>query len=636
MKALSDGCHAEANPDGKGVERACVGIVALAGLLGRLVEVEDDGQARHEEEEEHHPELLHTFLSAEGLPEEADKAEQERQAVEDVAALVFLQRIGHEVLVAIEGVVDEGEACDGIAMLEFAVALQVVLSAGEVPQEVTPVHEVHLIGQEEAEVSPLRRKYAVDSFLGRARIAIAIAFDVHRIVRLAEGSEESVLLVGVFGVNAQPSVVGRSVCAGVHSREEHLGARGVFIADGFFVLVVAIAFKFVFGHVALHAVALDGDELLVNVVALACKTADGRLAQVGFAVEQRTLAVLLAVEVTAQGEDILGGVLVHRRVGRGAHHDDCVRGIANHHHEHTEQRGVEEALAQEVFAFLVLEHEQYAEADEQQDAQAERLVAIADEGDAQQGHAQEVEHHDAGAILLRGGLDGEEHHGDKNQQIDNQTRVEGQADGVDEEIFKFAAHFHDARHEAVEHGHYQQGADAQSAERTLELGIRVLLEIVHQGDGGQAKQVEQVDANAEARQVEDKHEPAVGVRFIGMVLPFQNKPENEGCKHRTISVNLALDGGEPERVAPRIGKGARQACTHNGDGLPGFRDDAILANEFARQVRDAPEEEQDTQGRQQGRHHVDAQGHLGGVVREEREEIACEHEEGCSRRMSHL
>mgnify|MGYP003209928807 FL=1 len=66
----------------------------------RLVEVDDDGQSRHEEQEEDRPELLDTSLATEGLPEEAQKTKQQRHTVEDIVALIFLERVGHEILVA--------------------------------------------------------------------------------------------------------------------------------------------------------------------------------------------------------------------------------------------------------------------------------------------------------------------------------------------------------------------------------------------------------------------------------------------------------------------------------------------------------------------------------------------------------
>ncbi len=107
-----DGRHTDADPDGEGIERSGEGVVALAGLPGGLVEIEHDGDAGHEEEEEDHPELLDAALGvAESLPEQADHAEKQREHIEDVVALVALAEfVGQERLVAETGVVDEGYA----------------------------------------------------------------------------------------------------------------------------------------------------------------------------------------------------------------------------------------------------------------------------------------------------------------------------------------------------------------------------------------------------------------------------------------------------------------------------------------------------------------------------------------------
>ena len=54
---------AHAYPDGVGIERAGVGVVALTRLAGRLVQVENNSDACHEEQEEHYPELLDALLT---------------------------------------------------------------------------------------------------------------------------------------------------------------------------------------------------------------------------------------------------------------------------------------------------------------------------------------------------------------------------------------------------------------------------------------------------------------------------------------------------------------------------------------------------------------------------------------------
>ena len=53
-------------------------------------------------------------------------------------------------------------------------------------------------------------------------------------------------------------------------------------------------------------------------------------------------------------------------------------------------------------------------------------------------------------------------------------------------------------------------------------------------------------------------------------------------------------------------------------------------------MRDAPEQEQNAECREQGAHHIDPVGDLLGARGKERKELAREHKEGCSGRMTHF
>ena len=65
-------CHTHAAPDGEGIEGTGVGVVALTRLHRCLVQVDDDGESGHKEQEEDDPELFHTFLPTEGcLPDKS-------------------------------------------------------------------------------------------------------------------------------------------------------------------------------------------------------------------------------------------------------------------------------------------------------------------------------------------------------------------------------------------------------------------------------------------------------------------------------------------------------------------------------------------------------------------------------------
>ena len=152
---ISQRSHAHTNPNGKSIERTGIRIVTLTRLHRGLIQIEHDGKTCHEEEEEYHPELFHTLVAAESLPEKAEQAEEERQHIEHVVSLILLQFVRQLFLIAIHGIVDEGDTSEPVSVFLLAIALKTVLTAGKVPHEVAPIHEVNLIGHEEIQVGPL-------------------------------------------------------------------------------------------------------------------------------------------------------------------------------------------------------------------------------------------------------------------------------------------------------------------------------------------------------------------------------------------------------------------------------------------------------------------------------------------------
>ena len=105
-----------------------------------------------------------------------------------------------------------------------------------------------------------------------------------------------------------------------------------------------------------------------------------------------------------------------------------------------------------------------------------------------------------------------------------------------------------------------------------------------------------MNADRESCHICDEHQPAVAVRLVGMVFPLQNKPEHDSRECRRVGVNLAFDGRKPERVAESVDE-----CTHHTACLDGYHLSQrhlayVRHKEFPHQMRDAPEEEQDTCG----------------------------------------
>ena len=141
-----EGDDAEADPDSEDIERAGEGVVAFARLEAGLVEIDHDGQAGKEEEQGCHEQVA---AAAAVLDEGAEKAEEEGQHEEPVIGfIVLVDAVREFVLVAVEGVVDEGDAADPVAVAGVTEALEVVLFTREVPHKIAQVHPAGLVAGE--------------------------------------------------------------------------------------------------------------------------------------------------------------------------------------------------------------------------------------------------------------------------------------------------------------------------------------------------------------------------------------------------------------------------------------------------------------------------------------------------------
>ena len=393
-------------------------------------------------------------------------------------------------------------------MLSLTIALDVVLTSGEVPHEVAHVHVVNLVAEEELEV--LEEGRDTDSGLGT-------------------------VVVGHHGITplyaAQQTLVGCSmaVVVAVHAGEEHVHLVFVFLVIAYdFILVLLV------GRGLLLAL-IDGSSLLAlgrTVLII------GYGGVIDRTIEEGTLTVLLTSQVLAEGEDILGRVLVHGGIGCTAYHDDGIGTVANHDEQHAQQGGVLETDTDEV-----VPPQGHGQKGQNHHTDDKAGGAMTIEGNTQQGHAQEVGHvaaHEAAAYSTL--PDGPQHHTYQDDEVDDETGVEPEAQLVDEKQFKPAPDLDDAGHNAVEYHHDEDTADQKRQERTLEVGSGELAVVVDEHQGRKAQQVEQVDTDAQTRHVGNEDEPAVTVRLVGMVFPLQHQPHYKGCEEGGIGIHLTLHG----------------------------------------------------------------------------------------------
>ena len=141
-----------------------------------------------------------------------------------------------------------------------------------------------------------------------------------------------------------------------------------------------------------------------------------------------------------------------------------------------------------------------------------------------------------------------QHNAYDEQDVDYDTRIERAAQHIDKEEFKPSAYCDDARHHAIEHDCHNDKRDGESRQRAFQVGFRMAFVVVNKHNCRDAQQVEEMDTDRQACHVCNEHKPAVGVRLVGMVFPFQNEPEDDGGEGRGIGIHLALDSREPECV----------------------------------------------------------------------------------------
>ena len=517
--------------------------------------------------------------------------------------LVVDDIVRHILLRADKRLVDEGDTRDPVTVRYLAVALYIVLPAGEVPHKITPVHKVQLVGEEETQV------------LGEGRLHDRLHLPAHIILhRLAFYARPFLVSLHVIGA------------AAIHTGEKHVQLVHVLV---FHVVAGDVVAVFLV-RVLLDDPAPRGRALFRHHDARTALILAFHLRHVGLAVEQRCLSVLLAGQVGTQREDIARRVLVHRRIRRGAHQGQRIRGIADHDNQQADQYRIQQ-LDIDLLALEQVNRQRRRQDDGYR-------ISATDERDTQQHHREdEGDPHTDGMHLVAHRLPNRPNqHSAQQDDKGVDTRVVRHPEDVDKQQLEITAYLYQALHDTIHHQTDDGERHQQGDERPLHCRVREFLIVIHQRNGRDTQQVQQVDADTQAHQVGDQHDPTVGVRTVGGLLPLQDEPEHRGGEQRRIGVHLALHGAEPERIAERIRQSAHQAATHDGDQLSRRDLRAVFHHDLAGQVRDAPEQEQDRQAAEEGGHRVDHQRYLRGVGGELREQVGGQHKERRSRRMPYF
>ena len=93
-------------------------------------------------------------------------------------SFIVFEILRKQFLITYQQVVDKRNPRNPVAMFYFSGALYVILSSGKVPHEITPVHEVQLVGEEEFDIFPLIR-YVHHYHFSALVVRNVIPFDVY-------------------------------------------------------------------------------------------------------------------------------------------------------------------------------------------------------------------------------------------------------------------------------------------------------------------------------------------------------------------------------------------------------------------------------------------------------------------------
>src|SRR5512133_251573 len=133
----------------KCIERSGIGIVTLPWLVRVLVKIYDDCNTCHYEEQNHDPPVARVTVE---VPQEPCQTKQQRKKKIGVARLVILHVFRHIVNCTSARFVNELYAGDPVAADRPSITLNIILPAAEVPHEVPEIHESELVTEHKLQV----------------------------------------------------------------------------------------------------------------------------------------------------------------------------------------------------------------------------------------------------------------------------------------------------------------------------------------------------------------------------------------------------------------------------------------------------------------------------------------------------
>ena len=194
----------------------------------------------------------------------------------------------HILLRAHQSLIDKRNTGYPVTIRNLAVTLYIVLPSGEVPHEITPIHEIQLISEE------------ITQILGKRRF-----HHRHHLTATVELHRCTFHLCPLLISSHMTSV------ATIHTGEKHTQLIHVFV----FRIVTRDIITILLVLIFLNDTAPSRLTLFRYRYASTTLVLTFYLRYISLAVDQRSLTVLLTGQIGTQGKDILRSVLVHRRIG---------------------------------------------------------------------------------------------------------------------------------------------------------------------------------------------------------------------------------------------------------------------------------------------------------------------------------
>ncbi len=145
--------------------------------------------------------------------------------------------------------------------------------------------------------------------------------------------------------------------------------------------------------------------------------------------------------------------------------------------------------------------------------------------------------------------------------------------------------------------------------------------------------------HAEAHQIENQYQIAVGMRQMRPFGPQQSKIDGEGGQEERESVDLGLHSRKPHRVAPGHGQGGTEARgnAHNGQmQRHALALELLLVGQSLKEQTHSEIDEQRRQRREQAAKSIDHQGDIRGVGGEIYGHASRQHPHRIAGRVAHL